>query len=117
MASFPLKSADSKPIERISANSGTTAPAGFAAQDGKLQAWAEKGTDEGVGVGSSSVALDMEFVDVRGERERVAGLTSLEQQCIVIQDLCKVYPAQVPLLRPPSSSSINLPVLQNIPGY
>lgn len=83
-----------------------SAPAGFAAQDGKLQAWAEKGTDEGMGVGSSSVALDMESADVQGERERVAGLTSLEQQCIVIQDLRKVYPAQVPPRQPPSSSSV-----------
>lgn len=91
-----------------------TAPAGFAAQDSRLQAWAEKGMGEGVGVGSSSVALDMESADVRGERERVMGLTSLEQQCIVIRDLRKVYPAQVPPRRPPSSSSENLPVLWNI---
>lgn len=47
------------------------------------------------GGGSSSVAVEMESADVAAERKRVAGLTGPQQQCIVMQDLRKVYPAQV----------------------
>lgn len=47
--------------------------------------------------GSSAVAVDMESPDVRAERDRVAGMTSFENECIVIRDLRKVYPPQVRL--------------------
>ena len=47
--------------------------------------------------GPSAVAVDMESPDVRAERDRVAGMTSFENECIVIRDLRKVYPPQVGL--------------------
>ena len=47
--------------------------------------------------GPSAVAVDMESSDVMAERDRVAGMTSFENECIVIKDLRKVYPAQVSL--------------------
>lgn len=43
---------------------------------------------------SPAVAVDMDSPDVRAERERVAALSSFENQCIVIKDLRKVYPPQ-----------------------
>lgn len=46
---------------------------------------------------SPAVAVDMDSPDVRAERERVAALSSFENQCIVIKDLRKVYPPQVGL--------------------
>ena len=45
--------------------------------------------------GPSAVAVDMESPDVRAERDRVASMISLENECIVIKDLRKVYPPQV----------------------
>ena len=45
--------------------------------------------------GPSTVTVDMESADVRAERDRVAALSSFEDQCIVMQDLRKVYPPQV----------------------
>ena len=54
------------------------------------------GTAEPV-AGPSAVAVDMESADVRAERDRVAGMTSFEDDCIVIKDLRKVYPPQVGL--------------------
>ena len=47
--------------------------------------------------GPSAVAVDMESPDVRAERDRVAGMTNFENECIVIRDLRKVYPPQVGL--------------------
>ena len=47
--------------------------------------------------GPSTVAVDMESPDVRAERDRVAGMTSFDNECIVIKDLRKVYPPQVSL--------------------
>ena len=47
--------------------------------------------------GPSAVAVDMESPDVRAERDRVAGMTTFENECIVIRDLRKVYPPQVGL--------------------
>ena len=82
--SIPLKSADYTEDDRASASSVPAAPAGAA-----LAA-------KGGGDSSSSVSVDMESADVQAERARVAALTSLDQQCIVMQDLRKVYPAQVP---------------------
>lgn len=45
--------------------------------------------------GSSAVVVDLDSSDVRAERDRVAGMTSFENECIVIKDLRKVYPPQV----------------------
>ena len=47
--------------------------------------------------GPSVVAVDMESPDVRAERDRVASMTSFDNECIVIKDLRKVYPPQVGL--------------------
>ncbi|KAL3145247.1 hypothetical protein ABBQ32_000991 [Trebouxia sp. C0010 RCD-2024] len=44
--------------------------------------------------GSSAVVVDLDSSDVRAERDRVAGMTSFENECIVIKDLRKVYPPQ-----------------------
>ena len=46
-------------------------------------------------VAGPSIAVDMESSDVRAERDRVASMISLENECIVIKDLRKVYPPQV----------------------
>ncbi len=43
------------------------------------------------------VALNMESADVQAERDRVSAMTSFENECIVMRDLRKVYPSQVPL--------------------
>lgn len=48
--------------------------------------------------GASTVAVDMDSPDVRAERDRVAGMTSFNNECIVIKDLRKVYPPQVGLI-------------------
>lgn len=45
--------------------------------------------------GSSAVVVDMDSSDVRAERDRVAGMTTFENECIVMKDLRKVYPPQV----------------------
>ena len=44
------------------------------------------------------VALHMESADVQAERDRVSAMTDFENECIVMRDLRKVYPSQVPLL-------------------
>lgn len=44
------------------------------------------------------VALNMESADVQAERDRVSAMTNFENECIVMRDLRKVYPSQVPLL-------------------
>ena len=44
------------------------------------------------------VALNMESADVQAERDRVSAMTNFENECIVMHDLRKVYPSQVPLL-------------------
>lgn len=78
-----------------SSNLGTSAP--FAASYCKVLPVVGKVFGEGVS--SSSVAVDVESADVQAERERVAGLIDPEQQCIVMHDLSKVYPAQVNMHR------------------
>ena len=44
------------------------------------------------------VALNMESADVQAERDRVSAMTNFKNECIVMRDLRKVYPSQVPLL-------------------
>lgn len=93
-ASSLRHSTDGKPSKTGSGTGVSPAPVALVVPDTKVtSAWEEKGSVEGVS--SSSVAVDVESADVRAERERVAGLTSLEQQCIVMHDLRKIYPAQV----------------------
>ena len=48
-------------------------------------------------VQNPEVALNMESADVQAERDRVSAMTSFEDECIVMRDLRKVYPSQVPL--------------------